>query len=200
MPLLIAALALVWAAMLAFGTRAGDTAVLLFLYAGGKPALIDAAWAATQLGSFQVLAGATALGIIRLALRRDWRGALILAGVTLSGRLLVEAQKVAFGRLRPSDHEPLLSIQSYAFPSGHAANATIVFLCLAVLLPTTASGRRLALGVAGVLALAAGISRPMLGVHWPSDVAAGWAFGLAWTLALLRLCGRPEKDCSPASA
>ena len=200
MPLLIAALALVWAAMLAFGTRAGDTALLLFLYAGGKPELIDAAWTVTQLGSFPALAGAAILGLIRLSLRRDWRGALILAGVTLSGRLLVEAQKVAFGRLRPADHEPLVTIQSYAFPSGHAANATIVFLCLALLLPRTGSGRRLALWVAAVLALAVGISRPMLGVHWPSDVAAGWAFGLAWTLALLRLCGRPARDCSPASA
>jgi undecaprenyl-diphosphatase len=200
MPLLLAALALVWAAMLTFGTRAGDTAVLVFLYAGGNPALIDAAWTATQTGSFQALMGATALGLIRLTLRRDWRGALILAGVTLSGRLLVEAQKIAVGRLRPADHDPLVAIQSYAFPSGHAANATIVFLCLAILLPRTASGRRLALWVAAVLAAAAGISRPMLGVHWPSDVAAGWAFGLAWTLLLLRLCGRPETDCSPASA
>ena len=199
MPFLIAALALVWAAMLLLGGGDPDKAVFLFLYAGGKPELIDAARTVTQLGGYQALLAATFLGLVRLALRRDWRAALLLLAITLSGRLLVDLQKGWTGRLRPEDHEHLVATQSYAFPSGHAANATLVFLTLALLLPETARGRRLAVGAASVIALAVGLSRPMLGVHWPSDVAAGWAFGLAWTLLLLRLFGRPRTGCSPAS-
>jgi membrane-associated phospholipid phosphatase len=123
----------------------------------------------------------------------------LLLGITLSGRLLVELGKSWIGRLRPEDQEHLVAAQSYAFPSGHAANATIVWLSLALLAPQTARGRRIAIIVAAIIALAVGVSRPMLGVHWPSDVIGGWAFGLAWTLALVRLCAAPPTDCSPAS-
>lgn len=200
MPFLpLAALALVWAAMLVLGGSDPDKAALLFFYAGGEPELIDAARTVTQLGSYQAVLAATFLGLVRLGLRRDRRAALLLAAITLSGRLLVELQKGWTGRLRPEDQEHIVAAQSYAFPSGHAANATMVFLTLALLLPRTARGRRLAVGAAAVIALAVGISRPMLGVHWPSDVVAGWAFGLFWTLLLLRLFGAPPTDCSPAS-
>ena len=199
MPALLAALVLAWAAMLVLGGSDADRSILLFLYAGGNPELIDAARIVTQLGSYQALLAATFLGLVRLAWRRDWRAALLLAAITLSGRLLIELQKSWTGRLRPEDQDHLVAAQSYAFPSGHAANATIVFLCLALLLPRTARGRTLAVWAAAVLALAVGVSRPMLGVHWPSDVAAGWAFGLAWTVPLLRIFGRPPTDCSPAS-
>lgn len=186
--------------MLVLGGSDADKAMLLFLYAGGKPNLIDAAKIVTQLGSFPALIAATVLGMLRLALRRDWLGALLLGAVTLSGRLLIELQKGWTGRLRPEDQDHLVAAQSYAFPSGHAANATIVFLSLALLVPQSARGRTLAVWTAAIVALVVGVSRPMLGVHWPSDVAGGWAFGLAWTLALLRLSGRPKTDCSPASA
>jgi len=199
MPFVLAGLALLWAAMLVLGGGDADSAVLLFLYAGGKPDLTDAARIVTQLGSYPALLAATFLGVLRLALRRDRRGALLLLAITLSGRLLVELHKGWTGRLRPEDQDHLVATQSYAFPSAHAANATMVFLCLALLVPQTPRGRRLGLWTAAAIALAVGISRPMLGVHWPSDVVAGWAFGLAWTLLLVRLFGTPPTDCSPAS-
>lgn len=199
MPVLLAALAVVWAAMLLAGGGEADRAVLLTFYAGGRPELTDAARIVTQLGSYEALIAATVLGMLRLGLRRDWRAALLLAGLTLSGRLLVDLQKGATARLRPDVQDHVAALHSYAFPSGHAANTVMVFLCLALLLPETARGRRIAAWAAAALALAVGLSRLMLGVHWPSDVAAGWAFGLAWTLLLLRLFSAPPTDCSPAS-
>jgi undecaprenyl-diphosphatase len=199
MALLLAGLALLWAAMLALGGGEADRAALLFLYAGGKPELIDAAVTVTQLGGYPALLAATFLGAVRLGLRRDWRAALLLLAITLSGRLLVALQKGWTGRPRPEVQDQLVAVQSWAFPSAHAANATMVFLTLALLLPRTARGRGWAVGAAAAIALAVGISRPMLGVHWPSDVVAGWAFGLAWTLLLFRLSGTPPTDCSPAS-
>jgi len=200
MPFLLGALILVWAAMLVLGGSDPDKAALLFLYAGGKPELIAAARTVTWLGGAEALLAATFLGLLRLAWRRDWRAAVLLLAITLSGRLLVELQKGWTGRLRPEDQEHLVATQSFAFPSGHAANATLVFLTLALLLPQTAPGRRLAVAAGAIMALAVGISRPMLGVHWPSDVVAGWTFGLLWTLLLLRLFAGPPTDCWPASA
>lgn len=200
MSFVFGALALVWAATLFLGGSDADKTALFFLYAGGKPELIDAARTVTWLGGAEALLAATFLGLVRLGWRRDWRGAVLLLAITLSGRLLVELQKGWTGRLRPEDQEHLVATQTFAFPSGHAANAVLVFLTLALLLPQTARGRRLAIAAAAIMALAVGISRPMLGVHWPSDVVGGWAFGLFWTLLLLRLFARPPTDCSPASA
>lgn len=199
MPLLLGALLLVWAAMLVLGGSDPDKAALLFLYAGDRPGLVDAARAVTALGSYPALIGLTLLGVAGLALRRDWRGALLLIAITLSGRLLVQLQKDWTGRLRPEDQEHLVATQSYAFPSGHAANAMLVLLSLALLLPASARGRRLAVAAAAIASIAVGLSRPILGVHWPSDVVAGWALGLFWTLLLLRLSGRgPGGETAPA--
>ena len=109
-------------------------------------------------------------------------------------------QKDWAGRLRPEDQQHLVAAQSYAFPSGHAANATLVWLCLALLLPRGPRARLAAIWAAVWLALAVGLSRIMLGVHWPSDVIAGWAFGLFWALLLLRLSGRPLAEGTLAPA
>ncbi len=68
------------------------------------------------------------------------------------------------------------------------ANATLVWRCLALMLPRNARGRLHAIWAAAWLAV--GASRVMLGVHWPSDVIGGWAFGLFWLLLWLRIAGQ----------
>jgi undecaprenyl-diphosphatase len=123
--------------------------------------------------------------------RREWRKSLLLVGITLSGRLLVSLQKDWTARIRPDPHGHLVPVESFAFPSGHSANATMVWLSLALLLATPGRGRTVAVWAAVWIAIAVGASRTMLGVHWPSDVIGGWAFGLFWTLLLLRLSGYP---------
>lgn len=200
MPLAIAGLALAWAAMLLFGGMEFDRALLLFAYAGRDPNLAQAARWLTELGGFAVLIAATAGGGALLLWRRDWRSALLLVAVTLSGRLLVELQKDWTARLRPDANEHLVAAQSLAFPSGHAANATLVWLALALLLPMPERARPFAVWGAVWLALAIGASRVMLGVHWPSDVIAGWSFGLLWLLLLLRLAGHGEEGTAPSPA
>ena len=69
----------------------------------------------------------------------------------------------------------------------------IVYLGLALLAFDDPSHRRWAVAAALLLSFLIGLSRPMLGVHWPSDVVAGWAFGLFWTLLVLALSSRWEK-------
>ena len=90
-------------------------------------------------------------------------------------------------RRRPADHEHLVEVQSLSFPSAHSANSMIVFLALVV---APARHRKLAVLLAVAGSMIIGISRPMLGVHWPSDVIGGWSFGAAWVLTMLGLAER----------
>lgn len=201
MPFALIGLAIAWGVMLAFGGLEFDRGLLIFAYAGRNADLVEPTRWVTALGDAALLLPATLAGTTLLALRRKWRQATLLPAVTLSGRLLVELQKDWAARLRPDANDHLVAVQSLAFPSGHAANATLVWLSLALLLPRTARGRMLAVWAAAWLALAVGASRVMLGVHWPSDVIAGWSFGLFWLLLVLRLAGQPlDEGTSDAPA
>jgi undecaprenyl-diphosphatase len=74
-----------------------------------------------------------------------------------------------------------------AFPSGHSANAITLGLGLALLLTAPGRARAAAVAAALLFALLVGVSRMVLGVHWPSDVAGGWLLGALWTVLLVRL-------------
>ena len=197
MPLILFGLVCAFAVMLLFGGMELDRGLLLIFYAGEREDVAAVARFVTELGGALVLLAVTAVGTLLLLLRRDWRGAAQLAAITLSGRLAVDLLKGWTNRIRPEDHHHLVEVQSLAFPSGHAANATLVWLCLALLIPRTPRGCLFAVWGAAWLAIAVGASRVVLGVHWPSDVIAGWTLGLFWTLALLRLSGGPLAEGTP---
>jgi membrane-associated phospholipid phosphatase len=186
--------------MLLFGGLDFDRALLIALYAGDKPNLALAARIVTELGGYMVLIPATLAGAGWLAVKRRYRSAALLLVISLGGRFLVEAQKVWTARIRPEEYEHLVAVQSLSFPSGHAANSTIVWLSLAFLLTERLPWRAAAIWAAAWLAILIGLSRIMLGVHWPSDVISGWAFGLLWTLGLLRLAGHDLSDGTPRLA
>lgn len=195
----LAALAALWLAMLLLGAGPGDQAVLDLFYAEDAR-LAQAARLLTELGGSAVLVPAVfAIAFAAGFLRRDWRAPAIFVVLAFTGRVFIELQKGWTMRLRPDAHEQLAPIASYAFPSGHSANAMIVWLGAAVLL-SWGRGRRWAIVAALLVAVTVGVTRLMLGVHWPSDVVAGWSLGLFWTLLLVRFCGRAATDCSPASA
>jgi undecaprenyl-diphosphatase len=187
--LALAGLTLVWGAMLRFGTGALDSAVLHGLYAGGDHGWTNAALIVTRLGDPDLLLLVSGLAALLLIARGERRGAAVLLGISLSGRLLVNLQKAWIARPRPDAHLHLVGTRTDSFPSGHAACALLVWVTLALLVPPESRWRRPALAAAVLATLAAGLSRPMLGVHWPSDVVAGWCFGLFWILLLTRLAG-----------
>ena len=185
--LVAAVLAAIWLAMLMGGTGPLDRRLYEALYAGDNAALVAAARGVTWLGDPNVLIPAT----FAIAAWLWWRGnlhtGLTLLAVTLLGRGLNQAQKLDVSRIRP-DLEPHLVIeQSNSFPSGHSSGSMIFFLTLALLLTHRGPWRRWAAAGAVVVAILVGISRVMLGVHWPSDVVGGWAFGLLWVLLTLRI-------------
>jgi undecaprenyl-diphosphatase len=191
-------LVVAWTVMLLFGGLEFDRGLLIFAYAGDHPWAATAARWVTELGGMPMLLAVTGLGAAWLLVRREWRAAALLLAVTLTGRLLVSLMKDWTARVRPDAQGHLVPVESLAFPSGHAANATLVWLCLALLLPTNERGRALAIWAAVWLAISVGLSRVMLGVHWPSDVIGGWAFGLFWTLLLLHLSGLRVNEGTPA--
>lgn len=187
--LALAGLALVWGAMLWLGGTGTDRAILDAIHKAGAPLRFEIAGAVTHLGAYPVILGFALLGLIALLVRGESRRALLLTLLVTTGPLFVELQKNWFGRLRPHDQDHLVALQSYAFPSGHSANALLIWLGLALLVVEGPRPRRLA--IAGALAVAAtvGFSRMVLGVHWPSDVIGGWALALFWLLLLSRLAG-----------
>jgi undecaprenyl-diphosphatase len=193
----IAALFLIWLAMLLVGGSGSalDGRILGLLYAGDSPALASAAALLTAAGGWVALTAVALLAAALLFLRNERRKAALLLVIVLGGRISVALQKYLGDRARPAELDQLVAVHSKSFPSGHAANFMITCLAIALLLLP----RRAAIAAAILLSLLIGLSRIMLGVHWPSDVVGGWAFGLFWTLALVRFA-EPQGTRPPASA
>ena len=186
----LSALALLFLAMLYLGTGDVDKDVLLSLYARDIPWLLTSALAVTQLGNWWTVIAVTLVGMAWFLYRGDRWAAATLMIASFGGRLLVMLQKDFFARLRPEEHLRLVEVQSDSFPSGHSANPMVAYLPLALLLFRDPGHRRAAAAFAISLALLSGLSRPMLGVHWPSDVIAGWSFGLLWVALVFAVMER----------
>jgi undecaprenyl-diphosphatase len=104
--------------------------------------------------------------------------------------------KASFARLRPELEGQLVHVYNASFPSGHALLSATIILMLGGLLSVAARRRRqklVILGTALALCIAIGLSRVWLGVHWPTDVLAGWLIGAAWAGATLLAAQRVER-------
>lgn len=143
----------------------------------------------THLGGASMLIAILLAAIAWLAYLRRWRPAISLAAIVLGGRIAVELLKLAIQRPRPFFSPYPVEIASLSFPSGHAANTMITFLALALIV-APAKGRAIAIAAAAATSVLVGVTRPLLGVHWPSDVAGGWAFGVAWVMVGVALSRR----------
>lgn len=162
----------------------------------------------TPIGSLslqEAIRDLTALGspaVLVLAVGAVW-GYLVMAGQramswlalgsSCGGLLMASALKALFSRARPDAVFHATVASGYSFPSGHAMMSAIVYLTLAALLARLAPRTRLRLyvmGTAATLTGLVGLSRIYLGVHWASDVAAGWAAGAAWALLCWLLAER----------
>jgi undecaprenyl-diphosphatase len=170
--------------MALLGAGGLDRALLDSAYADDHPAFESGAVLLTQLGNGWTLTAVTLAGVWVLVRQKRRRSAIALAAGTAVGRLLVELQKIEVARVRPDANPPLVVVHTLSFPSAHSANSMLVYLSLALLIAPPARRARWA-AAAGLLSIAIGTSRVMLGVHWPSDVAGGWAFGLLWTMVVL---------------
>jgi len=169
-------------------THAFDRAILFGLREpDGQP--VGPHWLQIAAADLTALGSVTDLGLIVLlvvgvflALKR-WRMALILALASAGGLALSQGLKAIYGRERPPLSLHAVEVVNASFPSGHAMLSAAIFLTLGALIARFTRLKRLkafALGGAVVLTLLIGASRVYLGVHWPTDVLAGWCIGAAW--------------------
>lgn len=186
--LLIAFLLAFWLLMLKTGGPESRLDLDL-LYLAGRSWLIPAARLLTELGSWWVVLPAACIAGAWLAWRGELRKGAILILIVALGRFVVELQKYQFDRERPDPQGHLVAVHNMAFPSGHSSNAMMAWLAIA-LLAAPARYRIPAVVAALILAALTGFSRLVLSVHWPSDVAGGWAFGAAWVLLLASFAER----------
>lgn len=174
-----------------------DRAILLAMRVPNHPLQpIGPAWLpsavrdVTALGSTTVLSFIALVAAIFLGLAGRVRTAFLVVGASLLGSVAVETIRSFIARPRPQLTGQLMEVNSASFPSGHAAISAIVYLTLATLLFPVLPDRRIrafVLMVALVLTFSVGLSRLYLGVHWPSDVLAGWAFGGVWAMLWWRI-------------
>lgn len=167
-----------------------DRAILLFFRTPESPhAMIGPPWLRQAMLDITTLGGTTVITLLIagsagfMLMRHAYRIAALIVGATIGGSLIVSALKGWLERPRPELVDHLVSATSMSFPSGHAANSAIVYLTIAVLFmrfEPRLSSRLFVLGAAISIVTAIGISRVALGVHWPSDVLAGWLFGTGW--------------------
>jgi membrane-associated phospholipid phosphatase len=154
-------------------------------WARSSDAVVWLARAATTLGNSTVLWLAVAAGVAALLARDRVRAAVFLVATALGGTLLNQLVKTVVGRDRPLLPDPLAVGHGKSFPSGHAMNATVVYGALLVVVLTWIPRRWWPATIAGtgLLVLAVGGSRVVLGVHYVSDVVGGFVLGSAWLAA-----------------
>jgi undecaprenyl-diphosphatase len=143
---------------------------------------------ATALGGAGWLTFFTGVVAGYLWLDRKYRMTLFLLAATVGGLLISGAMKLLFSRPRPDVVPHLSHVATSSFPSGHSLLSAVVYLTLGALLSAVTPQRRLkiyVLVVAILLSVVVGVSRVYLGVHYPTDVLAGWMVGLVWALLCL---------------
>lgn len=139
----------------------------------------------TSLGSSAILTLVTVSCAGYLLMRRHHRTLLLLIAATVGGLVVVLVLKNVFDRPRPEFASPDAYVLTASFPSGHSMLSAVVYLTLGALLARTTNEYRVKiyfLTMAVLVTVLIGFSRMYLGVHYPTDVLAGWSVGLLWAL------------------
>ncbi|RBP45995.1 undecaprenyl-diphosphatase [Roseimicrobium gellanilyticum] len=148
-------------------------------------------WMPTVVGDLTALGGAAVLTLIVLIvlafllLRRKWGSAVLVLCASLGGALISTTLKGLFQRARPSVVPHLTEVTSMSFPSGHSMLSAVIYLTLGALLARTTKDRKVKaffLFTALFITVMVGTTRVYLGVHFPTDVLAGWCAGTTWAL------------------
>jgi undecaprenyl-diphosphatase len=193
--------AMVWA-VLTDRTAAFDRGGLLFIRTGaglqpvGPPQLIEAVRDMTALGSVllrNLFAIAAVVALLFLRLRRE---AVLFVATVVAGWLVNSEIKALVGRPRPTIVPHLTEAGGASFPSGHSFNAAVVYIAMALAFASMSarhSVRYTIVGSAMVLSALIAWSRVLLGVHFPSDVTAGWLGGAGWAFLAAALLYKPAR-------
>lgn len=150
------------------------------------PVMRDILFTVTDLGATLTLVGVLAVGVLWLLLRRLPRPAVLVTLTGAGGLILNPVVKELVARLRPVVETPVYRTDGWSFPSGHAMSSLVCYgILLLVFAPVLHTGaRRVVVGCAVLLVAAVGLSRVALGVHYLTDVLAGWLLGSLWLAAI----------------
>ncbi len=168
-----------------------DESILLWIHQFASPTLDRVMLTVTRLGNPKVVIPLACIGFSWLWWQRQWSIATVFAINCVGGAVLSATLKLFFGKPRPALWPQIITETTYSFPSGHALGSMVIYGFLAYLLAQQFPQRsRLIYGLAVLLIGSIGLSRLYLGVHWPTDVLAGYGIGFLWIsgcIALLRL-------------
>jgi undecaprenyl-diphosphatase len=159
--------------------RPGDLAPI------GSPAVQEAVRDVSALGGVSLLGLTTVIAVGFLVLDGKSHMAVFAAGSVTGGMIVSSLLKDIFQRPRPEIVPHVAYAASTSFPSGHSMMSAVTYLTLAALLARSQERKRLKayfLLLAALLTLMVGVSRVYLGVHWPTDVLAGWMAGAVWAM------------------
>lgn len=180
-----------------------ERALMLSLRDSENPALLRGPdWLSYFMQNITALGGWPVLTVLAVALsgafalRRRWPILLVLLAVVLGESSITGLLKDLFGRERPDFIPHLIYSSSASFPSGHAASAAAVYLTFGFAITNLMTRKVLryySLGAALLIIFLIGVSRVYLGVHYPSDVVAGWCVGAAWASAVWLAADRLQR-------
>lgn len=167
--------------------RAFDDATRAAVHQLASPLLTAIMRGLSFVGSTIVLTIGTIFVVVRFAMRKWTREAKLFAITMIGGALLNITLKLAFKRPRPVPFFNLTPPESYSFPSGHSLTSAVFFGALAAILTARIKSRRVKAAiwiVSTAMFLLIGLSRIYLGVHYTTDVIAGFAAALIWILVV----------------
>lgn len=169
------------------GLQALDQRILDFVIAHRIKSWNASALELTSLGSGTVITLVVVIAVFFMIAARDYLSALQLSLAGLGGLYFTNLLKRVLERERPDRLHRLAEVTSYSFPSGHSVASATVYLTLGLVLARhmpTHAGRLGLFAVALFLSALVGFTRAYIGVHFPSDIAAGLSFGWSWALLL----------------
>src|SRR5258706_5675537 len=189
-------------------TTALDRRILVALRKADDPSRpVGPEWVEDSMLDLTAIGGPTVLGLVVvsvvgfLILQTRYHTAIVILATAASGEVATLALKSVFLRPRPDIVPHLRDVGSTSFPSGHAMESAIIYLTLGAMLMRVAERRATklyCLGMAIFVTLLVGISRIYLGVHYPTDVIAGWMFGFFWASLCWLISQRFERQTGVA--
>ena len=165
-----------------------DTSILLYIHQFSNPILDTLMISITRIGDPRTVVPVTLIVFFLLWWRRYRLEAQVFALNAVGGAVLSDVLKLAFSKSRPELWPQLISETTFSYPSGHALGSMVLYGFLAYLLATLYPQYSKAFyAIATVLILAIGFSRLYLGVHWPTDIVAGYGIGFLWVTVCITL-------------